>query len=176
VGTKESSGYGPFEARVWNNVIVDAGALWRAYMSHSHGVNVGADDGCEKSVPYIYNNTIVDSRESAVSLASNVGAGFVSDNIVADAGGTAIKAPGFVKLSNNRIGSASQMGFVDSAQLNFRLRLDSAARNKGESLRAQTDFDDVNRPQDGAPDQGAFEHTTGSVAAAPKAPTGLAVE
>jgi hypothetical protein len=175
-GPKESEGYGPFEARIWNNVIVDAGALWRSYMSHSYGINVGAQDGCEKPAPYVYNNTIVNSRESAVNLTSNVGTGLVSDNIIADAGGTAIKAPSSVKLSNNRVGSASQMGFVRPEQMDFRLRLDSAARNHGESLRAQTDFDDVARPQDGAPDQGAFEHTTGSVNAAPMAPTSLVVE
>ena len=175
-GPKESEGYGPFEARIWNNVIVDAGALWRSYMSHSYGINVGAQDGCEKPIPQVYNNTIVNSRESAVNLTSNVGTGLVSDNIIADAGGTAIKAPSSAKLSNNRVGSASQMGFVSPEQLDFRLRLDSAARNHGESLRAQTDFDDVNRPQDGTPDQGAFEHTTGSVNAAPRAPTSLVVE
>jgi hypothetical protein len=175
-GPKESEGFGPFETRIWNNVIVDAGELWRSYMSHSYGINVGATDGCEKPIPYVYNNTIVDSRESAVSLAGNVGSGLVSDNIVANAGGTAIKAPGFVKLSNNRVGPASQMGFVDSERLDFRLRPDSAARNQGESLRAQTDYDDVSRPQDGVPDQGAFEHNTGSVAAAPEAPSGLFVE
>jgi hypothetical protein len=175
-GPKETEGYGPFEARIWNNVIVDAGGLWRSYMSHSYGINVGAQDGCEKPAPYVYNNTIVDSRESAVNLTGNVGTGLVSDNIIADAGGTAVKAPSWVKLSNNRIGSVSQMGFVSPEQLDFRLRLDSAARNRGESLRAQTDYDDVDRPQDGAPDQGAFEHNTGSVNATPRPPTSLVVE
>ena len=39
--------------------------------------------GLRKPVPLIYNNTIVNSRESAINVASNVGPGFVRDNIAA---------------------------------------------------------------------------------------------
>lgn len=161
-GPKVSEGRGPFAAQIWNNVIVDAGALWRPFMLQSFGIHIGAQDGCEKPVPYVYNNTIVNSRQSAISVSSNVGAGFVRDNIVAGAGGNpVISAPGFVKLINNQVGSVAQLAFVDAARRNFRLKVDSPARNEGGSDFPPTDFDDVKRPKDGAPDQGAFEGSTG---------------
>ena len=37
-GPKESEGFGPFETYIWNNVIVDAGALWRPFMLNSDGI------------------------------------------------------------------------------------------------------------------------------------------
>ena len=61
-GPRTSEGKGPFEAHIWNNVIVDAGGLWRSFMNKSYGINVGAQAGREKPVPRIYNNTIVNSR------------------------------------------------------------------------------------------------------------------
>ena len=153
-----SEGRGPFAARIWNNVIVDAGALWRSFMLKSYGINVGADSGCEKPVPYIYNNTIVNSRLSGINLTSNVGAGYVRDNIVAGAGSNpTIVVPKFIKLENNRVGSVSQMGFVDPGRRNFRLRVNSPARNQGSTAYPPTDFDDVRRPKEGSSDQGAFE-------------------
>jgi len=160
-GPKESEDRGPFEARIWNNVIVDAGALWRPFMSSSFGISVGAQDACEKPVPYVYNNTIIDSRESAISLRSNVGAGLVRDNIVAGPDSNPIHAPGFVNLINNRVGTVSQMSFLDPGRLNFRLSTNSPARNRGSNIFPAIDFDDVARPKDGAPDQGAFEGNTG---------------
>ena len=161
-GPKVSEGRGPFAAQIWNNVIVDAGGLWRPFMSQSYGIHVGAQDGCEKPAPYVYNNTIVDSRQGAISVGSNAGAGFVRDNIVAGAGtNPVITAPSFVKLINNQIGTVSQLGFVDPSRREFRLKIDSPARNEGSYDFPATDFDDIKRPKDGAPDQGAFEGSTG---------------
>jgi hypothetical protein len=160
-GPKESEGLGPFEAHIWNNVIVDAGALWRTFMSSSFGISVGAQDGCEKPIPYVFNNTIVDSRESAISLRNNVGAGFVRDNIVAGPSTSPIHAPGFINVINNRVGSVSQISFVNPGLQNFRLNANSPARNQGSNIFPPIDFDDVTRPKDGAPDQGAFEGNTG---------------
>jgi hypothetical protein len=175
-GPRASEGKGPFNTYIWNNVIVGAGSLWRSFMGDSHGINVGAEDGCEKPVPYIFHNTIVDTRQSAVRLAANVGAGFVKDNIVADAGSTPIVAPALVVQTNNRVGAASQMAFMDAANSNFRLRANSPARNQATDTSAETDFDGVARPQDGASDQGAFEYSTDVVAATPEAPRHLTVE
>jgi hypothetical protein len=176
-GPRESEGKGPFRAEVWNNVIVRAGGLWRSHMAGSFGINVGAQDGCEKPVPLIYNNTIVDSRENGIRLTSNVGSGFVRDNIVANAGGNAITAPNYVDLINNRVGSVSQMGFEDPDRRNYRIRADSPARNNGGTAFPQYDYEDVSRPQDGAPDQGAYEHNDSRAAdAAPQPPSALAVE
>ncbi len=160
-GPKESEGLGPFATYIWNNVIVDAGGLWRPFMLNSYGINVGAEDGCEKPIPYVFNNTIVDSRQSAINLSGHVGNGaYVRDNVIAGAESNPIRAPGFVKLTNNLVGPVSKMGFVDPAQLNFRLGPNSPARNDGSDGFPQIDFDDVTRPKGGAPDQGAFEATS----------------
>jgi hypothetical protein len=157
-GPKISENRGPFEAHIWNNVIVDAGALWRTFMLDSAGIHLGAQNGCEKPIPYVYNNTIVNSRKSAISLSNNVGAGYVRDNVVAGTGGNpVISVPGFVNLTNNRVGTVTDLAFVDAARRNFRLSVNSPAHNQGGSGFPNSDFDDAARPKDGAPDQGAFE-------------------
>ena len=58
---------------------------------------------------------------------------------------------------NNRVGSVSQMEFVDPSRLNFRLKIGSPARNEGTNQFPPTDYADVARPKEGAADQGAFE-------------------
>lgn len=157
-GPKISERRGPFEARIWNNVIVDAGGLWRSHMTKSHGIHVGAQAGTEKPVPNVYNNTIVNPRQSGIYLATNVSAGFVRDNIAAGArSNPVIKAPKIVQLVNNRVGAVSQMGFVDPGRLNFRLGPNSPARNAGSKVFPDTDFHDVTRPKELVSDQGAFE-------------------
>ncbi len=157
-GPKVSEKKGPFEAHIWNNVIVDAGGLWQKFMKNSYGISAGAQAGCEKPVPFIYNNTIVNSRQSAIYLATNVGPGFVRDNIAAGTGGNpVIKAPKFVDLTNNRVGSVAQMEFVDPVRKNFRLKVSSPARNEGTNGFPPIDYADVKRPKDGAGDQGAYE-------------------
>jgi hypothetical protein len=176
-GPMSNEGIGPFTVSIWNNVIVDAGALWKSHMADSYGINVGAADGTEKPVPTIYNNTIVDSRLSAIRLTRNVGNGIVRDNIVANAGSNPISVPANVTLANNEVGSITQMAFVDPTRFNFRLATGSPARNRGGSGFPQTDFDDVARPQDGAPDLGAFEGNDGQQSAArPNAPDSVVVE
>jgi hypothetical protein len=175
-GPLPSEGFGPFEVRVWNNVVVNAGANWRSFMPDSHGISVSAKEGVEKLVPYIFSNTIVGSRSNGINVGNNAGAGFAKDNIVAGSGGTAIRAPSGFTAANNRAGSVADMLFVDSGGRNFRLREESPARNQAGAGSPATDFDGVSRPQEGAPDQGAFEFTTGDAAAAPSAPNSLAVE
>jgi hypothetical protein len=176
-GPMTSEGKGPFTVSIWNNVIIDAGALWKSHMANSYGINVGAADGCEKPVPTIYNNTIVEARESAIRLTRNVGNGIVRDNIVASAGSNPISVPANIALANNEIGSVAEMAFVDAGQRDFRLTSGSPGRNSGGSGFPQTDYDDVARPQDGAPDVGAFEGTqAGQADARPKAPNSLTVQ
>ena len=157
-GPLESAGRGPFEARIWNNVIVDADGANRPFMGNSYGISVGAQDGCEKPVPFIYNNTIVNSRQSAVNISGNAGSGFVRDNLIAGTGGNPVIAvPSSVALINNLVGAVTQMAFVDSLRSNFRLTLNSPARNQGSYVFPAKDFDDHARPQGTAADQGAFE-------------------
>jgi hypothetical protein len=176
-GPKISEGVGPFDVRIWNNVIVDAGSLWKPHMANSYGINVGAMAGCERPDATIFNNTIVQSRESAIRLTSDVAGGSVHDNIVAGSGGNAIVIPPSVRQANNEVGTIAQMGFVNATQRNFRLTAGSPGRNRGGTGFPQTDFDDVARPQDGAPDLGAFEGNDATTAASPpSAPSSLTVE
>jgi hypothetical protein len=157
-GPKASENRGPFPVRIWNNVIVDAGKLWRSFMAKAYGIGVGAQSGVEKPVPYVYNNTIVRARHGSVNVGSNVGGGLVRDNIAAGSGGNpAISVARIIDLLNNVVGPVSTMGFVDPDRGNYRLRLNSPALDKGSNGFPPTDFDDVKRPKGGAPDQGAFE-------------------
>jgi parallel beta helix pectate lyase-like protein len=157
-GPQESAGMGPFDAYIWNNVVVNAGGLWRSFMAKSYGINVGAENGVEKPVPHIYSNTIVSSRQGAVNMNRNVGKGFVRDNIAAGSGSNpVIDVPDFIDVVNNRAGSVSQIEFVDAGRQNFRLKVGSPARNAATNDFPPSDFADVTRPKDGAADQGAFE-------------------
>jgi hypothetical protein len=157
-GPKASEKRGPFDAEIYNNVVVNAGALWKSSMLKTAGINVGAGSGTEKPNPRIYSNTIVQSRKAAISVNANVGSGFVRDNIIAGAGGNpVVTAPKYVSLVNNRVGSVAQMDFVDSGRKNFRLKTTSPARNQGSSSFPSHDFDNVARPKGGSADQGAFE-------------------
>jgi hypothetical protein len=157
-GPKASAGMGPFDAHIWNNVVVNAGGLWRSFMAKSYGINVGAENDVEKPVPHIYSNTIVNSRQGAVNMNRNVGKGFVRDNIAAGSGSNPVIAvPDFVDVINNRVGGISQIEFVDPGRKNFRLKVGSPARNSATNNFPPNDFADVTRPKDGAADQGAFE-------------------
>lgn len=159
-GPKASEGRGPFIAEVWNNVIVDAGALWKSFMLDSSGINIGASAGLEKPNPRIYSNTIVNPRKAAISIKSNAGSGFIRDNIAAGAGSNpVITAPNQVQLVNNEVGSVAQLQFVDPTRKDFRLKTGSPARNQGSSTYPDDDFDNVSRPKGGSADRGAFEAT-----------------
>ena len=104
-GPRASEGKGPFEAEIWNNVIVGAGELWRSFMGDSFGISVGAQAGTEKPIPSIYNNTIVDSRRSAISVTRDAAAGVVRDNIAAGTGSNpVISVPGHVELAEQSHG------------------------------------------------------------------------
>jgi len=157
-GPKASEGRGPFNADIWNNVIVDAGSLWKPFMQNAYGISVGAQSGTEKPVPHVYNNTIVNARQGGIIVTSNVSPGFVRDNILAGTGGNPVlKAPSYVDLVNNRIGAVTQMGFVNPSQGNYRLTIGSPARNDGSNVFPDNDFAGVLRPKEGSADQGAFE-------------------
>ena len=177
-GPSASAGKGPFDTYIWNNIVVDAGSFWRSFMSDSNGIHIGAKAGLEEPNVFVFSNTIVNSRQIGIRAASNVGGGYIRDNIVVDAKAAAVSAASSIAVRNNRIGTAAQLSFVDAAALNFRLRADSPARNQGDNQQfPETDFDDVVRPQDGTPDQGAFEYAeAGAVASKPNAPNSIVVE
>lgn len=64
--------------------------------------------------------------------------------------------------SNNQFGSQYDAAFVNAAGTNFALQASSSARNAGLTLATVTaDAIGVARPQEGAPDPGAFEYSAG---------------
>jgi hypothetical protein len=159
-GPKASEKRGPFDAEIWNNVLTDVGALWKSTMGKTSGINIGASSGAEKPNPRIYSNTIVTPRKTGITVTSNVGSGFVRDNIIAGAGANpVITAPKHVSVTNNQVGSVANVGFVDAGRKNFRLKTTSPARNQGTSSFPPNDYENVARPKGGSADQGAFEAT-----------------
>ena len=158
--------YGNQVAEIYNNVVVASGAVADA----GNGITTGITPGAARPISRVYNNTVVKAGANGISVGGDAAGGFVRDNIVADAVGTDVKAPANVSATNNRIGTVTQMGFVGASANNFRLLSTSPARNAGSSGAPATDFDGVSRPQGGAPDQGAFEHSTGTLDPKPNPP------
>ena len=166
--------YGDQLGEVYNNVVINSGQVGS---TPGHGIASNGRDGLAPTVARIYNNTIVGATDFGIYVGSDATGGFVRDNIVADAGEKPIVVPATVSQENNRVGSASQMAFVDPSGLDFHLRPDSPARDAGSSNNfPKTDFDDTPRPQDGQVDQGAFEYDAAGSATRPTPPAGLAVE
>ena len=165
--------YGDQVSEIYNNVIVDSGQV---RSTPGHGIASNSKDGFARPIARIYNNTVVGAMDSGILVGGQAAGGFVRDNVVANSADKPIVAPTVVSQSNNRVGSVSEMAFVDAPSLDFRLRASSPARNAGSSSFPLTDFNDVPRPQDGRPAQGAFEYVDAAAAPRPQAPQSVAVE
>ncbi len=158
---------------IFNNVILRPGRL---RPDKGHGINTGNRAGSAVPLAKIYHNTVVGARANGIRVGDLAAGGFIRDNIIADAASRAIAAPNSVPQANNREGASSNMGFVNGSGYDFRLRHESPARNAGGEQYPATDYRGVPRPQDGAPDQGAFEFSnSGDNATQPKPPV-LAVD
>lgn len=154
------SSVGPFPCEVFNNVVVSPGMTGPL---KGNGINVGrqaSDDG--EFDANIYNNTIVNTESSGVSINSEISIrGRVQSNIIADAGGAAISVRSTTVNSENWVGQSASVGFVNRNANDFHLTENSPARDAGNSdTFPSDDFDGVPRPPSGPPDQGAFEYTT----------------
>jgi hypothetical protein len=152
------SSYGSQVSEIFNNIVVDAG---QTGPNAGHGIVSANASGTARTLPHIYNNTVIRAKDIGIKVGSGAAGGYVRDNIVADSARTAISAPSNVGKINNRTGSVSQMGFAGASSLNFKLTSSSAARNAGSKDVGGYDFDGVARPQEGAGDQGAFEFDVG---------------
>jgi hypothetical protein len=152
--TLPSPPFGPFEARIYNNVVVGCRTIGG---NDSKGISSGGDDASHRIRPLIYNNTVVDATGAGINVNANArSGGQVVNNLVADSG--AIGGTSYVTASHNRQGTKDSMGFVDHAARDFALTAASPAVDAGTaSLFPDDDYAGVSRPQGGGPDQGAFE-------------------
>lgn len=158
------SSYGPFPCEVFNNVVVEPGATGPL---SGNGINAGRKDSAyAEFIPSFFNNTVIRPESKGISVNSQITTrGEIRNNIVADADGSTITAPDKIAMSDNRIGSAAAMRFVNRSALDFRLAETSPARDAGTSvLFPSDDFNGVPRPVAGTPDQGAFEYAGGGLA------------
>jgi hypothetical protein len=148
---------GPFTSEIYNNVIYNSGAI--SGDARGYGITVNFASGSAEIVPTVYNNTVVRTGDSGINFGSGVTGGVARNNIVADAGTSALRVGDNIS-SHNLIGSSSSIGFANAALLDFNLTDRSAARDAASlAIYALTDFNGVRRPQGAAPDQGAFEYT-----------------
>lgn len=174
------SSFGAQRARIYNNVVIDPGVIG---LTARNGISSGGSatnrvgEATASTFPIIVNNTIVRANGWAISISASAAGGSIKDNIIVDAVAGAIKAPATVTINNNLIGKVSDVGFVDPPANNYRLASHSVARNTGinEAESPQFDFDDLPRPQDIAPDRGAFEFRSESDRNSPAPPQEMTV-
>jgi hypothetical protein len=97
----------------------------------------------------------------------------IRDNILADNSGSFIDASSQDNvLRNNLTGTVDKMRFVEVRADDFRLAENSPAIDRGSSSEFPAeDHLGVPRPQQGAPDQGAFEFVLGDGGNRPNPPT-----
>jgi hypothetical protein len=150
------SSYPAQKAEIYNNVVVDPG---QTGPNAGHGIVSTRSAGKAKVLPNIYNNTVIRAKDDGIRVGGDAAVGgFVRDNIVAESRRLNIRAPSNVSQINNRVGSVSQMGFVNASSMNFKLAPASSARNAGSSTSSPyDDYAGVKRPQENARDQGAYE-------------------
>jgi hypothetical protein len=158
---------GPFTTELYNNVVYETGRSVGATTA-GNGITVAVGDGNATISPNVFNNTVVRAANHGISLNSRIKGGVVRDNIVSEWGNSALSLSGNTS-SNNLSAAITTVRFADAASLNFQLRDDSPARDKGTSADfPRNDFRDFSRPQGKAYDLGAFEFS--SALAEPRAP------
>jgi hypothetical protein len=133
---------GPWYINIYNNVIVSAGDDGIAVAQSSTSVDLTPVN--------IYNNTIIDPVTLGIECGSSLpGPDVARDNIITDST-TAVSG---CTNTNNRSGTTASQNFVNT----FELGASSPACNQSSANAPETDYEDEDRPQDSADDQGADE-------------------
>jgi hypothetical protein len=145
-----TTGYDPFPAAIYNNVIVRPGSTYYVAGDSTDGIVTGSQTGTIRVVPAIYNNTIIDPQSRAIDVNSNTTSGFVTNNICIDSSG--VSAPGGVTVTNNPTSAT----FVDDGADDYHLAAASLASGTVGTDIAATDFDGDARAN-GTADCGAYE-------------------
>ena len=101
--------YGNRTGEIYNNVVIAPG---RVGLLAGNGIATGNTGDAASPVSRVYNNTIVGATATGILIGGSAASGFVRDNLIADAADAAFTAPPSVSKVNNRVGAASQMGFV----------------------------------------------------------------
>jgi len=163
ISNVQSDTYAPYVAaepqvcHAYNNVIYNTGTLTA---SRGHGITVANDSSVIKTLGYIYNNTVANAAANGVRTGSSSAGGILKDNVLADCV-TPVSAGGGASSVNNLSGTTASMQFVNAASRNYRLTVNSPAKDTGTTPVfpfTTFDHDDVARPQGAAYCRGAFEY------------------
>lgn len=151
-------------SNIYNNVVNRTG-LTRP--DRGKGIAAGGSAPNITITGQIYNNTLVDSREEALSIGGDWRTVTAMNNIIAECGTSpciSLRGGSNIAAHNLVESSKSRVGFVDPSDGNFWLQASSVAVNAGDSrLYPEVDIRGAKRPYGGSPDQGAYEYTGGAV-------------
>jgi hypothetical protein len=153
-GPPTSSGYGPWNCKVYNNLLIRPGTYTAAGQLAADGIVFGTSGATvEPPIPQVFNNTIVSAPSNAVDVNSNVPSGFVKNNLSISSG--SISVPGGVTSSNN----PTTASFVNAGADDYHLTAATSPLASGTINVdiAATDFDGDTRNA-GTADCGAYEY------------------
>jgi hypothetical protein len=148
------SSYGSYPISIFNNVIVRAGSP----ANGKRCINIARQSTADAEVePQIYNNTCVEADGGGIGVGSSNSPCIVRDNLLAGTSGQRTITAGHCVPSNNLQDTVANMDFDDAASDDYRLTVDSAARNAA-SGGPSDDFEGDSRPKQSISDIGADEY------------------
>jgi hypothetical protein len=139
---------------VYNNILVRCGA---------HGIRVNRQGAAYDYSPMrLYNNTSIESVGGCISANSSVTGGAYNNICAGSAAQQAISGLGSCTtpttgVCNNRQGTVASQNFAAAGSDNYELTVTSPACNSASAFAPDDDYEDEERPQDSADDQGADE-------------------
>lgn len=146
---------------IYNNIVVEAGITGPR---PGDGIDAGLGLATNQTLTAtIYNNTVVDSEDDGIYVASSNGAaGITRNNIVVGSGSLDIlnSSPGGIS-ENNLTGTVASAGFSNSDAEDYTLAVGSSAIDTLTANYPTDDFGGTSRPQGANADQGAYEYQSG---------------
>lgn len=144
----------PVAPEIYNNVVDGNGVR---FASLGHGIRTISSVG--DIAPSIYSNTVVDSTQEGIraqTADANVGH-TVANNLVGGSGGQNLNITGATK-TGNVTGSVRKLRFTDPEDGDFTLQASSPAVDSATATPySDADIVGTARPEDSAPDAGAYE-------------------
>ncbi|MEO8256944.1 MAG: right-handed parallel beta-helix repeat-containing protein [Acidobacteriota bacterium] len=166
--------------QVWG-ILAASGSNNQIYNNLIYGINVGNANSGNAGIAVsgdsnkVWNNTIVNNRNTGIIVGSGASRTEVKNNIVyGSTGSNFINSGSGTVLSNNLLDVDPL--FVNQSGKDFQLQAASPAVNAGSSLTfVTTDLNGVVRPQGSGPDIGAYEYRSGQSSSQPAAPVNLKI-